>query len=256
MYMRSGGVIESLIATDRFGDVGTDDISLRVRTTVSGQSGTRAVYDQAARKIYFFLPSKVLVLFKDMLRGESSPWSIYKTQHPSAFNTDAATYLVSPVSGENTVLFGDDNGYVYDMNGAEGTGDGGSISGSTYEIAARRKMPLQPFSYDQFLEGRVFYRRIAECTLTMTFQWGDERNETSVAVVLKAPASIVGDNNYYSRQKYYDNTQTSPVYYGAGVKSLKNPVSKGFSAMGKGSSVFVTLEVRTSENFEIDYLEV
>ena len=252
-YMREGGVIESLVSTDKFGDVGTDDVSIRLRDTLSNLDGMRGVYDRTKRKVYFFLQSKVLVLFKDMIGGENSPFSIYTTQHPSAFNTDAAEYVISPVTGERTVLFGDDTGNIYDMNGT-GAGDA-----ATYEIVANRKMPLQDFNYDRFLEGRVFYRRIAAVDLGIILNWGDEKNETGLIIPLKAPTAVSSANNYYGPiQEYYGSSVTypNPIYYGEGIVNIGNPVSKGFSAMGKGTSVFVTLEITSSNYFEIDYIEV
>ena len=245
-YMREGGVIESLVSTDKFGDVGTDDISIKLRGTINNEEGMRAVYDQTNRKVFFFLQSKVLVLFKDMINGQDSPFTVYTTQHPQGFNTNAATYLISPVTGERTVLFGDDNGNIYDMNGS-GVGDA-----ATYDIKVQRKMPLQDFNYDRFLEGRVFYRRIAAVDLGIIFNWGDEKNETGLILALKAPTAVNNLNNYYAGGFYYANTE----YYSEGVISLGNPVSKGFSAMGKGTSVFVTLEVTSSNYFEVDYIEV
>ena len=249
-YMRSGGVIESLKATDTYGDVGTDDVSLRVRDTVKDATGMRAVYDQTNRKIYFFLTSQVIVLFKDLLPTENSPFSIYKTTHDSGFQTNAAEYVKSPVTGKYTVLFGDSLGNIYDMNGTGTSGDAG-----TDDIVMTRGLPLQEFSYSNMLQGRVFYRKIAECTLKVEFLWGDESNTTEVQMTLKSPTTGAVNNNYFGGI-YYGEPSPDQQYFGEGVITARTPVSKGFSAIGKGSSVSVTLSITTSENYEIDYIEV
>ncbi len=247
-YMRDGGVIESLRSTDRYGDVGTDDISLVVRETVKDSTGMRAVYDQTNRKILFFLDSKILVLHKDLIGSESSPFTIYKTQHPVAFNTDAVRYMEYPSSSnsDKTILFGDDDGNIFDLNGDYGGGDGASCC-----IIASRKMPLQPFDYNTLLNGRVYYRREGECDLNMQFDWGDERSTTDLTVTLKGTTGDAG-RNFFGAGKYFADGE----YFSEGFQGAGNPVSKGFSAMGKGTTVFVTLEVETSEYFEIDYIEV
>ncbi len=246
-FMRAGGVIESLKSTDRYGDVGTDDISLPVRETTLDQVSTRIIYDQSNRKVFFFLSSKILVLFKDLINSKLSPFSIYKTTHASAFNTSAARYMQSPTTATltNSVFFGDDDGNIYDLNGIGELGDAG-----TDLIDTIRKFPLQDFTYDQILAGSVFYRRLGECDLNMQFDWGDERNETDLTVRLKGTTGLTG--NFYGGEQYY----AGDFYYSEGIGGGGNPVSKSFSAIGQGSSVFVTLNVNTVERFEVDYLEV
>ena len=244
-YMRAGGVIESLRSTDTYGDVGTDDISLPVRDTLKDSTGMRAVYDRTNRKILFFLQNKVVVLFKDLLGSGSSPFTIYKTLHPSSFLTSAAEYLERPDSTNKTVLFGDENGNLFDLNGTYGQGDAGS-----YDLTTNRKLPLQEFNYNTVLSGRVFYRRYGSCELNILFDWGDERNRTGVIIPLKGGDDAEG--SYFGGGVYFGGD----FYFNEGLNSDRNPVSGGFSAIGKGSSVFATFEVTTSSQFEIDYVEV
>jgi len=206
------------------------------------------VYDQTARKIYVFLASKVLVIFKDLVGTESSPFTIYKTQHDVAFNTDAARYIESADSGitDKTVYFGDDNGNIFDMNGTKGNGDAGS-----YDVQVIRKLPLQEFDYsNKPIEGRVYYRRNGECELNIDMDWGDERNTTDISMILKGSVGVAG--NYYGGEVYYGGV----FYYNEGAGGDGNPVSRGFSAIGRGTSVFVTLSLETSEYFEVDYIDV
>ncbi len=246
-YMREGGVIESLRATESYGDVGTDDISLQVKETVKDQDDARIVYDRTNRKILFWLPSKILVLFKDLLDTDLSPFSIYKTAHPSAFNTEAVKFMRYPdvVNDDFSVFFGDSIGNVYDLNGSGTDGDAG-----TDDIVTTRRLPLQVINDNDMVEGRVYYRRKGECQLNMTFEWGDARSQTDLTIVLKGSLEVAG--NYYGGAYYYGGD----FYYNEGLSGSGNPVSRGFSATGKGSSVFATLSVTTSEEFEVDFLEV
>ena len=241
-YMREGGVIESLRATELYGDVGTDDISLPVRETTKDLTGARIVYDRTNRKILFWFNNKVLVLFKDLIGGDLSPFSLYKTEHSSNYSTEAVEYMEYPDSTNLSVFFGDDSGNVYDFNGTGTDGDGG-----TDDILTIRKLPLQNFDYSEILEGRVFHRRKGECQLNMIFEWGDEKSETSLTVPLKGDVSA----NSYGGDIYYGGNS----YYNEGA-SAGNPVSRGFSATGQGSSVFVTLSITTKNEFEIDFIQV
>jgi len=243
-YMRDGGVIESLRATVAYGDVGTDDISLPIRETVKDLTTARAVYDQTNQKILFWVGTSILVLYKNLINSEKSPWSIFKTAHASNFTTKAAVYMELPDSTNKTVLFGDDSGNIYDLNGAGIAGDAGSASISTI-----RKMPLQDFDYENFLEGRVYYRRQGECELSITFEWGDENATTNLLVPIKG-RSGASNVNYFGGGKYFGGGE----YFGEG-DPVGNPVSRGFSAIGKGSSVFAEFQIDTVNEFEIDYIE-
>ena len=100
IYMRRGGVIESLTDTDRSGDVEANDISKWIRTTTSELSGADIVYDRTRQKILFFVPASnnVLVLHKDMINSGLSPWSVYTTRHSSNFVSTAVTFMQSPTS--------------------------------------------------------------------------------------------------------------------------------------------------------------
>lgn len=247
-YMRKGGVIESLRSTDTFGDVGVDDLSLPVLDEVKDSMGTQIIYDQTNKKVFFFLPSKLLVLFKDLLKSDESPFTVYKTTHPSSFNTDAVRYMEFPesTSDASTVIFGDDSGNLYNLNGSGVNGDAG-----TDEIEMIRRLPLHEFDYSTFFAGRIGYRRLGQCDLNMGFSWGDERNETSLTVTLKGITGV-SPQNYYGGAKYYNGGN----YYSEGIVGGGNPVTKGFSAIGKGTSVFVTLGITTNERYEIDFLSV
>ncbi|MGI9317948.1 MAG: hypothetical protein ACR2QW_11490 [bacterium] len=243
-YMRQGGVIESLRGTVAYGDVGTDDISLPIQDTVKNLTSTRAVYDQTNQKILFWTGSEILVLFKNLIRSELSPWSIYRTTHASNFSTKAAVYMEKADSTDKTILFGDDSGNIYDLNGVGISGDS-----DTESIVAIRKIPLQEFNYENFLEGRVFYRREGACELSITLEWGDEGSTTNLVVPIKG-RSGASNVNYFGGGKYFGGGD----YFGEG-DPVGNPYSRGFSAIGKGSSVFVEFQIDTVNEFEIDYIE-
>ncbi len=57
VYMKRDGVIESLVGTERFGDVTANDMSKWIRRTTSGLSDCQTVYDQSRQKVYFFAGS-------------------------------------------------------------------------------------------------------------------------------------------------------------------------------------------------------
>jgi len=111
-------------------------------------------------------------------------------------------------------------------------------------------MPLQEFDYSNILEGRVFFRQVGMCDLNINLEWGDEGNITDLTIPLTGIDGVSGVN-YFGGGKYFSNAEYFGVEPGIGT-----PVSKGFSAIGKGTSVFVQYQVDTVNPFEVDYIEV
>jgi hypothetical protein len=250
-YMRAGGNIESLLATDTFGDVATDDLSRFIPAQVENVSDAIAVYDQSRQQVLFFLSGKVLVLFKDILPSGFSPWSVYKTEHANGFETSAAIYMRRPGTDEFTVYFGGDAGQIYDLNGS-GSGDGGSA-----DIISRRKTryidkQLAGLDFDRsIITGRVQYRRLAAVPMSISLEWGDTYQTSSASMTLKGPPA--GDTGiYYGGTVYYGGS----IYYSQGFTFADRVSSKGFSPTGKGPGFFLSVEIQSDRTFQIDEIRI
>lgn len=246
-YMRRGGNIESLTATETSGDVASNDFSIWITDTVAGLTDALIVYDQTNQRVLYFVTDKVLVLFKDLLGAPVSPWSIYTTAMSNAFNTKAARYIRRP--GENvwTVYWGDDSGRIFDFNGV-GAGDKGDTdiltfreSNSIYGIEAKRSV----------LKGRVYYKRIGECELVVNADWADAYNVSESVVPLSGPppgdtASFWNDESYWGDENYWSE----------GFEFTDKIASKGFDPTGRGNSFRLTLSLNTSVKFEIEHIDI
>ena len=114
-YIKKGGDIDTVSSTEKFGDVKADDLSRFIPTETNGLSDAISVYHQRDQRVFFFITDKILVLDKNMLfeRPEISPWTVFKTQHPNNFNTNAASYIRKPGSAEYDIYFGDSSGKIY-----------------------------------------------------------------------------------------------------------------------------------------------
>jgi hypothetical protein len=261
IYMKDGGNIDLLSSTEKFGDVSADDLSRWIPITTGGLTDSITVYDQVRQKVLFFVDGKVLVLFKDLIGAELSPWSVYKTSEAFAMNTNAAIYMRRPGEQTYTVYFGDEVGRVFDLNGSAGGGDAGSE-----EVAVQRKTRYindgeggDRFGRNaldlkrQILRGEVVYRRVATaCDVTISFDWGDEYNESSSTVTLKgAPTGSSGV--YYSGSNYYSGTGS---YYSSGSAFANKISTQTFSPTGKGPGCFVRVSLETETDFQIDHIKL
>jgi hypothetical protein len=261
IYLKAGGGIDRLSTTQTSGDVAADDLSRWIPTTTQNLTSALAVYDQTYQKVYFFVPNKVLVLYKDLLNAELSPWSVYKTQQSFAFNTNAAKYMKMPGTQTYTVYFGDSAGRIFDINGSGSSGDAGSSTIATYrktrfiyngeggDKLGRGALNL----LKKVLNGIVWYRRIfSSCDVTISFDWGDEYNISSSTITLKgAPSSSAGV--YYGGSNYYSG---SGSYYSSGSAFAQKISSQTFSPTGKGPGCSIAVNLDTSTAFQIDSIDI
>jgi hypothetical protein len=259
VWMKAGGGIDLLSATQTSGDVSADDLSRWIPTTCADLTDSMTIYDQKNQKVFFFVAGKVLVLFKDLIGGELSPWSVYKTQESFAFNTAAAKFMKRPGTQEYSVYFGDSVGRIFDLNG-EGAGDAGSEDimvlrktrfiqdGEGGDKNGRGALNLMK----RVLDGVVTYRRIFNsCDVTVSFDWGDEYNVSSSVITLKgAPSGSAGV--YYGGGSYYSGS----AYFSQGSAYSNKISSQTFSPTGKGPGFFCSVSLETTTDFQIDSIEL
>ena len=261
-YIRKGGNINLLKSVQYFGDVRSNDIARWIPNVTKNITDSIIIYEQTSQKVFFFIQNQVMVLFKDILYGAEtdsainqglSPWSIYITDHPSKFNTQAARYMYIPGSTNYTTFFGDSSGNIYDMNGM-GNGDAG-----VYTINCSRTSRLiddevlNPFPWqDDILLGKIQYRRISTpSSINISFSWSDEYNTSISSVPLKGPA-LNNTGPVYNGAAYYNKTS----YYSQGFQFANVISHQTFSPTGKGAGFYITLGNQGSSQWQVDHLEL
>lgn len=260
-YMRRGAAIESLLATQNYGDVAADDVSRWIPQTVKNLTGGIAVYDQQNQKVLWFISGKVLVLYKDLFYGgcvideagtkaKLSPWSVYTTTHSSGFSVSCAKYMKLPGTSNYGVLFGDSSGRLFNLNGT-GDGDAGdtdiTLNRKTRFLGAEsglnyvRKIP----------KAKIRYERVQECSISVTLEWGDEYNSSTASVTLQGPLS--GDSAvYFGGSFYFGDT----IYFnaGSGASGVKSHINT--SLVGRGSVITKTVSSTNRVRYHVDHIEL
>lgn len=256
VYMKRDGVIESISATEKFGDTKTDDLSKWIPISTSGVTSCITVYDQTRQKVYFFAGSnKLLVLFKDMLGTGLSPWSLYKTDESSSFITNAVIYMRQPGGSNYYVYWGDSLGKIYQM---DGTGDGDA--GATDIVAYRKTRMFDKVErkdgtvfdpYKDTFRGTVYYRRIADIDLLLDVEWADDYAINRCTIPLAGPA--VGDTaSYFGGSAYFAGS----YYFNTGFQYSQRTSTKGFSPVGRGPGFYLGFTVQSAQIFDIMRIEV
>jgi hypothetical protein len=235
VYMKRDGVIESISATEKFGDTKTDDLSRWVSGTTDGLTSCITVYDQTRQKVYFFAGSNnLLVLFKEMLATNLSPWSVYRTANAASFSTNAAIYMRQPGASNYYVYWGDDSGNIYQMDGT-GDGDAGSDAISAHRRTrmfdrVERKDGSVFDPNTDVLRGRVYYRRVSDVDLLMDVEWADDYATNRCTIPLDGPAS--GDSASYFGGSAYFGTDIYLSLPGASGNYASTPDSAAVSITG------------------------
>ena len=245
--MRSGGRIDTLRQTDASGDVTVDDISRWIPNTTRGLSEALAVYDNDYQKVYFFVQSKILVLYKENLYGtDSSPWGIFKTELDFHFNTSAAVRIRRPGLFSYSVYVGGATGEIYDLNG---TGDGDA--GATGIQMKRRTNMIEDLKTKQgMLFGSVQYRRRGLVALNMSCDWSEEYNVTTSIINLKGRGPSDPVSPYYGDTVYYGGD----FYYNAGFAFEGKLTTQRFSPGGRSPSFFFEVNTDSIYDFQIDHI--
>lgn len=248
MFVRRGGKIESLRATETYGDTQIDDASRWLNTETAGIASGLSVYDQTTQRVCFFTSNKVLVLDKYVWESQTglSPWMKWTTQMLTNLDVKAATYLRIPGSTNYTVYFGGPSGQIYNMNGT-GSGDAGGTNIKTFRESF---LVTTLNTVDDLVCGRIHYRRKGTMNLDMTFMWTDEYVDTMCRVPLKGAITSVG-TNFWGGSVYWGQA----VYWGAGGLSEERVSTAGFSAPGKGPSFFLKLAADTTVDWTVIKIE-
>lgn len=216
------GRIESLIQSDKFGDVEKDDLSLVIANSIAGYKNWTLVYNHRTELVYCFAESQsdLWVLNKNLLlssderllgalgKGASgiSPWSKYTTQHSLSFQPTAVMNALDPVDGLEYVFFGDGAGNLYKMEGSGASGDAGVAPIKTRRKSGLMSAPQDAKLYD--IEGYVRHRIAAAQTLTLRFLFaGEEVYSTNITVDLPADTggSYFGGSFYFNDAAYFSS---------------------------------------------------
>lgn len=233
------GRLESLVSTDRFGDIDADDISNDIFDQIEDYTAWTIIYNSRNQRVYCFPSgqSECWVYHKSMIPTQLSAWSKWVTDDDFAFQPTAVMNMYDPQDGLEYVFAGDASGNIYRLEGA-GTGDNGAA------ILSYRKSKL--FKVEGIAEvsevsGYIEYVSNQAVTATIRLYYQGEAILTQ-EVTTTIPAATVGA--VYGGAYYYNDG----TVYGTQVGSLKR---QKIHVPGGGNMFQVEVEVNSTNNFEI-----
>ena len=239
----STGRIESLEATDKFGDVEFDDLSFKIHSDILDFTGWTLVYNPRVKRVYCFPDDQqeVWVLHIDFVGSDLSPWSKWTTRHAMSFLPTAAMVCRDPADGLEYTFMGDASGNLYRLEGSGASGDGGT---DPVEVERMSKLFAAPLDTKAFhITGWLQQRKLATSSVvTLRFLFSGEhphdveKSLTTSAVVFDTP---YGGAVYYGGSFYY------------GPKQLNRLVRKLFGVPGLANQFQVEVSVEGQDQFAI-----
>lgn len=196
------GAIESVRATDRFGDVEANDLSSVIKDDIAGYDDWTLVHNKRLNRTYCYSDStsEFWVMYHDLKQFNInlSPWSKWATAHSLQMNPTFMMNMLSPHDGKEYVFMGDSSGNVYRLEGTTGGGDGGDTDINTNRTSGLFSAIAEGKASD--IQGYVRYKRKASTTTDLVMKWGfkgEHIMDNSVTVTVPND-----DDDEISRQRF------------------------------------------------------
>ena len=241
LYGRQGR-IESLVASEEFGDVETNDLSIPIANRIEDYETWRAAYNSRLQRVYFHpdTEGEFWVLYKSIVPSGLSPWAKYVSAHTLNFNPTVFQQVLDPADNLEYVFMGDDSGNVYRLEGAGTSGDGGTTEIATERLS--RIFNVQLNGEVSSVEGWIKTRRGDEGSVTIAVEYQGERIFNHV-VQIGLDAHMV---DYYYGGSFYYGGGAAPAYYDS---TFRGKIDRRKFTVPAGSTEF---QIRLSTNQDKD----
>lgn len=238
------GRIESLRATDQFGDVSANDLSFEIDDLISTFINWTIVYNQRTQE-FLCIPenqSQAWNYSKAVKeQGQYSPWMKYVTNHSFGFNVTCAMNMIDPEDGLEYIFMGDSSGNFYRLEGTASNGDAGTENIKTVFVSQMKTLPATGTLGD--FDGYIRYRKDQAYNVDLSFLFGGRksRDETLQIQIEGAQGGVYyGGTNYYGQE----------VYYGQGFSGRL--LEKYIGQAGQGENFQIRVEIETKADFRIN----
>ena len=248
LYARQGR-IESAAATDKFGDVESNDLSFWIRDEIEDYGDWVLAHNRRFDRTYCHPAgeSRLYVMHHAVLdsgQGQLSPWSKWTTQHALAFNPTLMMPVLSPIDGLEYILMGDASGNVYLMEGTASGGDGGSAAVKARRLSGLVSAAAEGKIHD--MQGYIRYRKNRAVTVDMTFVYSGEHSMRE-AIQIDVPATSF--TTVYGGTVHYGGA----YYYGTQADTLSR---QRFKVPGASNDFQIEIEVEDTDDWTINEVGV
>lgn len=200
------GRIESLVSTDQFGEVASDDLSLPIKDDILNLKNWTIAYNPRTDKIYFhpFGQDFIWEYTKTLVGSGLSPWTKLTTQHNFSMNPSTMMMLIDPDDGLEYIFMGDSSGNIFRLEGVGTSGDAGANNIVTKWRSKLFELPPEMSTFN--FEGHVSYRSGTTETITIRFLFAgsEPADETFTVPLTGTPGTqFWGDTDLHWSEDIY-----------------------------------------------------
>lgn len=204
------GRIESLVSTQNYGDIATDDLTVPIKPDLADLSNWLMAYNSRTQKIYVHADSDTVIwqYSKDVGSADVSPWVKLTTLNSMNMNPTAMMSMIDPLDNLEYVYLGDSSGNVYKIEGQQGESDCGENDIETIWRSGIMKIP-QGYCATDF-DGYVSYRAGSDTDIVIKIIFGGSYSSVdSITVALKGATGGIyfGGLNYFGEDDVYFGSQ-------------------------------------------------
>lgn len=241
------GRIESLRATDQFGDVEATDPSVPIQDQIQNRSDWTMLYNAQLQRIYAMHGDQgELWMYYKPLRNQGelkSPWVPYTTNHSSGFNWTAQMSMICPEASNNceSIYFGDASGNIYQLEGSGASGDGGSENITASRTSKLFVLPLDAGMYQ--VDGWLKYHKNEAATVNITLlHAGEQVFDAQTSLGITAPSDVAhwGGDHYFGGETYF------------GIFGEDRVVREPFAVPAGSNEFQVKVEIEGTSSFRIN----
>lgn len=241
------GRIESLVATDTYGDIAVDDLSAPIKPNISDLNVWNIAYNPRTQKVYFHAEgeSHIWQYSKDMDNSGVSPW--VKMTTTFGLVPTCISCMVDPDDNLEYTFIGDEYGNLYIIEGDAGELDAGENDITVTWRSGILKLPQELIASE--FSGYISYKSGADTQVTLNFLFGGSYVSTSTHVI-----ELKG-----SRAGLFFGGEGS--YFGSGTDYFGTPFNGTFrrkSVIPAGASEEIQVELTHtgSADFEINEINL
>jgi len=203
------GRLESVIATDEFGDVENNDLTIPISDKIAAYENWILIYNQRNQRVYCFPENQAeaWIYFKPLANSKLSPWVKWTSQHATSFQPTAVMSMLDPSDNLEYVFFGDSSGNLYRMEGSGSSGDSGTSNIRTLRASPVLRTQLNHISSQ--VEGWILYRSADEVDISLTILYNGENvfdESLNITLPITTERKVYNAGSYYSNQIYYSQS--------------------------------------------------
>lgn len=244
------GRIESLVATDTYGDVETNDLSLKVSDSISAYEGWRLAYSSRHQRIYCQPEdqAEMWVFHKPLADSGLSPWMKWNTRHAMDFNPTTMWTMLDVETGLEHVFCGDSSGNIYALEGTGDSGDGGTQSIEAHRTSKLFSAPGHSQMFD--VHGAVKFRPVTGETtdFTLGILW---QGETVFDKYIDFTLALAESGSVFGGPYYFGDAS---VIFGSHFEGRL--ARERFAIAGQGNELQVYTEGDGTSEFQVNEIYI